>query len=219
MRYKLLKTLIFLLFLPYGLALIYLLVPPPSTLMLADWARFRRVERYWQPIDAMSPNLVNAVLTSEDSAFCSHYGVDFRQLEKSIQKAERRNKPVAATSTISQQLAKNLFLWPGRSWIRKALELPLTFWIELTWSKKRILEVYLNVAEWGDGIYGAEAASRHYFRTSAVNLNASQAALLATSLPNPRERNAARPGSAQTLLSRNVVLRMFAATPDMRCIR
>ena len=216
---KFLKIVLFFLLLPYGLAILYLAVPPPSTLMIAGLLTGQKVERDWVPMSRISRNLKAAVITSEDSAFCSHWGFDFKQIGKSISKAHRNDDPVRATSTITQQLAKNLFLWHGRSWIRKLLEIPLTFWIELTWSKARILEVYLNIAEWGEGVYGAEAAARHHFGTSAANLSIAQSVRLATSLPNPIERNAASPGPAQSVMAAMLAKRVYSAGADLSCIR
>lgn len=218
MRHPLVKTLLFLLLLPYALSLPYGFIHPPSTLMLAGWITGEKVERNWVPLDKIAPSLKAAVIASEDSAFCDHYGFDFRQIEKSIEKAQNHNQPVRATSTITQQVAKNLFLWHGRSWIRKALEVPLTFWLELVWSKKRVLEVYLNIAEWGDGVYGAEAAARAHFYTSAQNLSFWQSSLLATSLPNPIDRSASRPGTTQSILAAQLLVRAQRHGPDLSCI-
>lgn len=214
----LLKWLLIFLLAPYAVAFIYLFIYPPSTLMLLGWLTFSKVEREWVPIERISPVLIAAVVASEDDAFCSHWGVDFRQLTKSIRHAKTNDKPVRATSTITQQLAKNLFLWHGRSWLRKFLEIPLTFWLELTWSKKDILETYLNIAEWGEGVYGAEAAAQFHFGTSANALSYMQAALLATSLPNPTQRRAARPGPAQANLAAQLVARLQHNGPDMVCV-
>jgi monofunctional biosynthetic peptidoglycan transglycosylase len=219
MRQKIILGVSLLLFLPYALALIYPFMRPPSTLMLADWVSFHKVERQWVPLKSISPQLITAVVTAEDGAFCEHWGIDFRQMEKSIEKAQARNKPVKATSTITQQLAKNLFLWQGRSWMRKALEVPLTLWLELTWRKAWILEAYLNVAEWGEGVYGIEAAARHYYGTSAASLSSTQAALLAKTLPNPHERNPIHPGPAQAMMAGQLVFRMEHSAPDLSCIR
>ncbi len=217
--HPLVKALLIFLLLPYVLSVPYQLIHPPSTLMLYDLAKLRLPDRDWVGLDAISPNLVKAVITSEDSAFCEHWGFDFDQLKKSWHKAQKNDAPVKATSTITQQLAKNLFLWHGRSWLRKGLEIPLTFWLEMTWSKRQIIETYLNVVEWDDGVYGAEAAARHYFGKSARSVNIAQAALLATTLPNPAERNAAHPGPAQAIMSAQLVGRALRSTPDLTCIR
>lgn len=219
MRNILLQIILLLLVLPYALALVYPFMHPPSTLMLSDWLSLRKIDRRWVPLRSISPHLIAAVVTSEDGAFCDHFGIDFRQMEKSIEKAHTRGRPIKGASTITQQLAKNLFLWHGRSWTRKILEIPLTFWLELTWRKAWILEAYLNVAEWDEGIYGIEAAAQHYYGSSAAMLAMGQSALLATTLPNPRERNAARPGPAQIMIAGQLAFRTQHHTPDLSCIR
>ncbi|MDX1974637.1 MAG: monofunctional biosynthetic peptidoglycan transglycosylase [Rickettsiales bacterium] len=204
---------------PYVLALLYVVVPPVSTWMLADWLAGEKVTREWVPLKQISPSLIAAVMASEDDAFCDHWGVDFTQLEKSWERSEARDKPLRATSTITMQTAKNLFLWSERSWVRKMLEIPLTFWLELTWSKRRILEVYLNIAEWGPGIYGAQAAAKYHFGTSARGLSLQQAALLATSLPNPIKRNASHPGPAQQAIAAQLLTRIHKAAPNTTCLK
>jgi len=213
------KAIAFILLVPYLMTLVYLFINPISTLMMADRLMEKPVIRIWVPLKKISPHLVNAVVASEDDAFCSHFGMDFNQLEKSIRKAEARGQPVKGTSTISQQLAKNLFLWNGRSILRKILEVPLTIWLELLWSKKQILEAYLNVAEWGNGIYGIEAASQHYFGIPAKNLSYGQSALLATSLPNPIDRSARRPSPGHSLIAMQLLKRLNKSRPDLSCIR
>jgi monofunctional biosynthetic peptidoglycan transglycosylase len=216
---RFIQLVLFLLALPYALMVLYLFINPPSTLMVIGWLSGEKVAQKWVPLASMSPHIKKAVVLSEDSAFCNHYGFDFKQLGKSISKAWKHDKEVTATSTISQQLVKNLYFWPGRSWLRKILEVPLTLWMEMLWSKEKILETYLNVAEWGRNVYGIEAAAKHHFRTSARHLSMAQSALLATSLPNPIQRNASRAGSAQTLLARHLVLRLHTSAPDLGCIR
>ncbi|MDX2073271.1 MAG: monofunctional biosynthetic peptidoglycan transglycosylase [Alphaproteobacteria bacterium] len=218
MRHPLIRLVILLLLLPYMLSVPYQFMRPPSTLMLYDLLQFKIPRRQWVPLSRISPNLKAAVVASEDGAFCEHWGLDFDQMERSFSRAQRNNRAIKATSTISQQLAKNLFLWHGRSWIRKGLEIPLTLWLELTWSKENILEAYLNIAEWGDGVYGAEAAAKFHFGTTAAALSAAQAAYLATSLPNPHERNAARPGPAQRAMASTIMMRMRYHGPDLSCI-
>jgi monofunctional biosynthetic peptidoglycan transglycosylase len=146
----------------------------------------------------MSPNLVLAVISSEDQKFAEHFGFDFEAIEKVAKqniKLQKRGKPIKGGSTISQQCAKNVFLFPQRSYIRKAFEVYFTFLIEIFWSKKRIMEVYLNVIEMGDGIYGAQAAAKTYFKKDAEKLTASECALIAAVLPNPRKWNAGKPTS------------------------
>lgn len=146
----------------------------------------------WVPIEKISPNLIQAVVASEDNLFLKHHGFSFEDISKAI-KHNKRGKRVRGGSTISQQTAKNVFLWPQRSYVRKGLEAYFTVLIELFWSKERIMEVYLNVIETGDGIYGAEAASLEYFGKNASKLSKSQAALIAACLPNPRKFNAGNP--------------------------
>lgn len=157
---------------------------------------FPSIKKNWKSIDNISPNLVLAVIASEDQKFAEHFGFDFESIEKVMkqnEKLKKRGKPIKGGSTISQQCAKNVFLFPQRSYLRKGLEVYFTFLIEMIWSKKRIMEVYLNVIEMGNGIYGAEAASKSYFNKQSKNLTASEAALIAAILPNPRKWNAAKP--------------------------
>ncbi len=152
----------------------------------------------WKSYDQMSDHIKMAVICSEDQRFFEHYGFDFGAIEKAIEYNEKQQKKGTSkrrgASTISQQTAKNVFLWPSRTWVRKGFEFWFTFWIELIWGKERILEVYLNVVELGDGIYGTEAAARTFWKTSALKLNAERAALLAAALPSPRRYNARKPG-------------------------
>ena len=156
-----------------------------------DW-KFR-VDYRWRDLEKISSQLPLAVVASEDQRFPTHRGFDFVAIEKAY-KSNLRGKKVRGASTISQQLAKNLFLWSGRSYVRKVLEAWYTFWIELIWSKKRILEVYVNVVEFGDGVYGAQAAATRFYNKSAQALNQNQAANLAAVLPNPKVYNAQNPG-------------------------
>ena len=153
-----------------------------------------KLKHDWVRRDKISRNLKLAVICSEDQNFISHGGFDLEAIDKAIKESRTRNKRVRGASTISQQTAKNVFLWPGRSWIRKGLEVWFTALIELLWSKERILHVYLNSIEMGDGIYGAEAAARAYFGISAERLSARQSAAIAAVLPNPRKYKAASPG-------------------------
>jgi len=152
------------------------------------------VSRQWVDFNAISPSLPRSVVGSEDAKFCSHRGVDWGALQDAIDDAED-GEPARGGSTITQQVAKNLFLWPGRSVVRKALELPLAMWIDLVLPKQRILEIYLNIAELGpSGQFGAEAGSLYAFGRPAATLSARQAALLAAILPNPGRRSARNPG-------------------------
>lgn len=152
-----------------------------------------KLKKSWRPLDQISPNLQLAVVCSEDQNFLKHNGFDFEAIDKAMEYNENHKKQRGA-STISQQTAKNVFLWPGRSWIRKGFEVYFTFLIETFWSKQRIMEVYLNVIEMGDGIYGAEAASTAFFKKDAVNLSRAESAAIAAVLPNPRKFNASSSG-------------------------
>ncbi len=169
---------------------LYRFVPVPSTLMLGRWLTLQPVERQWVPLDQISPNLIRAVIAAEDQRFCSHAGVDWVELNAVL---EDEDGPSRGASTLTMQTAKNVFLWPGRSYVRKGLEIPLALAIDLAWQKQRVIEVYLNVAEWGEGLYGAEAAAQRYFGKPAARLSPAEAARLAGALPNPILRNPARP--------------------------
>lgn len=153
-----------------------------------------KLKHEWVSLDKISDNLPLAVVCSEDQNFLNHSGFDFQAIERSVKAAEEGKRRLRGASTISQQTAKNVFLWPGRSWIRKGFETYFTVLIEFIWGKKRIMEVYLNSIEMGNGIYGAEAATRYYFKTNAKNLSRSQAAAIAAVLPNPRKYSANPPG-------------------------
>lgn len=151
-----------------------------------------QMRKTWVPIEKISPNMVQAVVASEDNLFMEHNGFSVKDIEKAL-KHNKKGKRVHGGSTISQQTAKNVFLWPGRSWVRKGFEAYFTVLIEIFWSKERIMEVYLNVIETGDGIYGVERAANIYFNTSAQRLSRPQAVLIAVCLPNPRKFNPAKP--------------------------
>jgi monofunctional biosynthetic peptidoglycan transglycosylase len=179
--------------LPYLLAPLYSAGHPVSTLMAWRWLTGAPVIRSWIDLDAMSPWLPRAVVGAEDAKFCSHHGIDWGALREVIDDAED-GEVTRGGSTITQQVAKNLFLWPGRSLIRKALEFPLALWIDLILPKPRILEIYLNVAELGpSGQFGAEAGSAYAFGRPASNLSLRESALLAAILPNPVKRSARSP--------------------------
>ena len=152
-----------------------------------------RLKHKWVSIEAISTNLSLAVVCSEDQNFLNHFGIDFKAVKRAVEDSIGGTQRLRGASTISQQTAKNVFLWPGRSWVRKGLEVYFTFLIEIFWSKERILEVYLNSIEMGKGIYGAEAASHYYFKKKAKNLSKTQAAAIASVLPNPREYSANPP--------------------------
>ena len=184
------------LLLPYVLVPLYRVINPISSLMLWRWATGARVERSFVPIERMAPALPVTVIASEDGRFCTHGGIDWREIRERLEDVDEISA-ARGVSTISQQTAKNLFLWPGRSFLRKGLELPLALWIDLVLPKWRVLEIYLNVAEWGpNGQFGAETGSRYAFNKSARSLTPREAALLAAVLPNPRRRSAKQPGPA-----------------------
>jgi monofunctional glycosyltransferase len=212
-------TVIAVLLVPYLLTPLYLIVRPVSTPMLWRYATFQPVKRTWMPLDEIAPALPRTVIASEDSRFCIHNGVDWRTLRELLQEVEDFDG-VRGGSTISQQTAKNLFLWSGRSYVRKALELPLAMWLELILGKRRVMEIYLNIAEWGPtGEYGAEAGSRRAFGKSASALTGREAALLAAMLPNPRVRDALKPGPAVRRLSAIYVARAGSKGLDAGCLR
>jgi monofunctional biosynthetic peptidoglycan transglycosylase len=186
--------LVLVLLLPYALAPLYHVVNPVSTLMLWRWATGARVERTWAALTAIAPALPRTVIASEDARYCAHRGVDLGELRAALQDADDLSD-MRGGSTIAQQTVKNLFLWQGRSVVRKVLEFPLALWLDLVLGKRRLMEIYLNIAEWGpNGEFGAEAGARHAFGKSARDLTNREAALLAAILPNPRLRSAARPG-------------------------
>jgi monofunctional biosynthetic peptidoglycan transglycosylase len=175
--------------------------PQHTPLMTKRYFEFRKAEKKveyqhkWVPLEKISPNLIQAVVASEDNRFTQHFGIDFGAIEKARDFNKKSARRKRGASTISQQTAKNIFLWPARTYLRKGFEVYFTLLIETCWSKKRVMEVYLNMIEMGPGIYGAEAAAQHYFHKSASKLTKGEAALIAVSLPNPRKRNPARPSA------------------------
>ena len=174
---------------------LYRFVPPPMTsLMAIRYFEHRGMDYRWRPMSQISPTLADAAIASEDAHFCSHHGFDFTAMEKAMAHNDRRPGKIRGGSTISQQTAKNVFLWPGRNYVRKGLEAYFTVLTEVLWGKKRIMEVYLNVVEMGNGVYGAEAASQVDFGHSAKKLSTSEAARLVAILPNPLKYNAVDPG-------------------------
>jgi monofunctional biosynthetic peptidoglycan transglycosylase len=206
--------------LPLLLTLLYALpfVRPVSTLMLWDIAALQGYTREWRAIDDISPNLKTSVLMSEDGQFCSHHGVDVRELRGVVEDA-LDGEATRGASTITMQLAKNLFLWNGRSFLRKALELPLAVWIDLVMPKRRIMEIYLNIAEWGpDNLYGIGAASAAHFGVDASSMSRRQAALLTVTLPNPVARNPAKPSRGMLDVARVVERRARNGGPFAACI-
>jgi monofunctional biosynthetic peptidoglycan transglycosylase len=177
-----------------ALIVLYMVVPPVSTPMVIRWITGKNVVRHWRPLESISPSLLRAVVVSEDSRICSHWGVDWREVSDAFADADELADARGA-STIAMQTARNLFLWQGRQFVRKALEVPIAYVMTAVWRPRRVVEIYLNIAEWGpNGEFGAEAAALRAFGKAAANLSSSEAATLAASLPNPHRRNAARPG-------------------------
>jgi monofunctional biosynthetic peptidoglycan transglycosylase len=205
--------------LPYFMILVYRFVDPPfSALMLRNAVLLRGVDYRWRDFDRISPNLAIAAIISEDSRFCQHWGVDWTAVGHAIDEFLEEGEAPRGASTIPMQTVKNLFLWPEQTLIRKALEVPLAHFMTLIWPKQRVLEVYLNIAEWGPGIYGAEAAARYHFRASAMSLSRTQAALLVSTLPNPRRRSAGQPGPQTRRLAAHVQNRVGRESGDANCV-
>jgi len=193
------------LIIPVSLTLIYRFVPPPITiLMIQRSIEGKGLDYRWRPLRKISPALAQAAIAGEDARFCEHHGFDFNALEKAMAHNERRPGKIRGGSTISQQTAKNVFLWPARSYVRKGLEAYFTILIEAGWGKRRIMEVYLNVVEWGPGLYGAEAAAQHYFHKSAAKLTRLEASRLTAILPSPLKWRAAKPGPYVQKRSRRI---------------
>ena len=197
-----LKTILWFFIISIGLTIAYRFLPVPVTpLMLIRCVEQKqegkdmKLKKDWVSYDEISPALPLAVVAAEDQLFLNHYGFDFTAIEKALKNNEKKSKrkKMKGASTISQQTAKNVFLWPSRTWVRKGFEVYFTGLIEICWSKQRILEVYLNVVEMGDGVYGAEAAAQYHFKRSAAKLNREQSALIAACLPNPRKFSASKP--------------------------
>jgi len=172
------------------------------------------LHHHWVSLDKIAPSLPTAVMASEDAHFLEHHGFDYKAIEQAaMRNMKHTNKRKHGASTISQQTAKNVFLWPGRSWIRKGFEVYFTALIELMWSKQRIMEVYLNSIEMGDGIYGADAVAEYHFGTTADQLSRAQCALIAVSLPNPRKMNSAHPSKYMLRRQQRILREMKFVKP------
>ena len=185
----------FALVMPAVLAVVYRFVPPPITILMVErMIQGKGIDHRWVPLKHIAPAMTRAVIASEDQKFCEHHGFDLHAIDKALQHNEVRPNRLHGGSTISQQTAKNVFLWPERSWVRKGFEAYVTVLIETIWGKHRIMEVYLNSVEMGSGIYGVEAAAHHYFGVGAQALSAAQADRLAAILPSPLKWQAAHPG-------------------------
>jgi monofunctional biosynthetic peptidoglycan transglycosylase len=180
---------------PIVVVAIYRFVPPPMTYLMVERSfEGHGFDRRWVSIKRISPELVRSVIGAEDARFCEHHGFDWNAMQKAAERNEE-GKKLRGGSTISQQTAKNIFLWPHRDYVRKGFEAWFTVLIETIWGKERIMEVYLNSIEWGPGVYGAEAAAQTNFHVSAARLNAAQAARLAAIIPKPLSWKAAKPGA------------------------
>jgi monofunctional biosynthetic peptidoglycan transglycosylase len=213
-RWALLGVLVFIIVGPMAVVAIYRVAPPPITwLMLQRAFEGRGFDRRWVPLKQISPQLVRAVIASEDSGFCQHHGFDIAAIEKALHH-NAVSERIRGGSTISQQTAKNVFLWPHRDWVRKGLETWFTVLIEGIWGKPRIMEVYLNSIEWGPGVYGAEAAAQVNFHTSAARLSPAQAARLAAIIPKPLAWRAAAPGPYVRRRSGTIVARAGVVRRD-----
>lgn len=213
---------VILFFVPVIWFAVFRFVPVPFTsfMLRGTLAGWQEPQAYtlrhdWVALERISPLLQRAVIASEDQKFLDHYGLDIEAMEKAFDH-NQRSRRVRGGSTISQQTAKNIFLWPGRSYVRKGLEAYLTVVMETLWSKERILEVYLNSAEFGRGVYGAEAAARFYFRKPASKLTPREAALLAAVLPAPRKRNPAKPSGYVTAQAGRIQAQMARLGPVER---
>ena len=204
--------------LPTAAVLAYAVLPPPATpLMVWRLAQGEGLDKAWRPLSAISPHLARAVIAAEDNRFCEHGGFDWPELRGQLDRA-LAGKPARGASTITMQVAKNILLWPGRDPARKLLEAWLTPQIELLWGKRRIIEVYLNVAETGPGLYGAEAAARRYFGKPASDLTRREAALIAAVLPNPRAWSPRRPTAYVARRARTIERRVQQVGPLLDCV-
>jgi monofunctional glycosyltransferase len=196
---------------------LYTFVRPASTLMLARMVEGKSYQRIYAPLKTIAPIALASVVASEDASFCDNDGVDWGSLREVLSGAGKHG-PRRGASTITMQTAKNLFLWPGRSKIRKSIEIGMALVMGEAWSKAHTLEIYLNIAEWGDGIYGIEAAAQHYFHKTASQLNPHEAALLATALPNPFLRNPARPSPLQRRLAGSLEAKARENSDLLKCL-
>ena len=204
---------------PVGPVLVFRWVPVPLTPLIAmRFLEGEGLEKQWVSLEEISPHLVRAVIASEDAKFCDHGGFDWEAVDYAVENLRSGGRRLGA-STISMQTAKNVFLWPDQNFLRKGLEAYLTLWIEFAWPKDRILEVYLNVAEWGPGIYGIEAAARHYYKVPARDLSRYQSSMLAAVLPSPRRWSPVKPGPHVVSRASTIAVRMnsIALSTDGGC--
>ena len=219
--WRVLVVLVVLAIVPLVLTILYIpsFVHPVSTLMVKDLATFSGYDRRWVSLDDVAPALAASVIMSEDNQFCFHQGVDWAELNAVIDDA-LSGEPTRGASTITMQTVKNLYLWhrPLGS-VRKVAEVPLATYFDMAMTKKRILEIYLNIAEWGPNVYGIEAASQYHFGKSAKALTGRQAALLAVTLPNPIDRDPAKPSPGVRRLASIIQKRAAQAANHVRCLK
>jgi monofunctional glycosyltransferase len=195
----------------FGLVVAYrFLTPPLTATILGQRLSGQQITQRWVPMERISPNLVLAVVTSEDSGFCRRRGVDWRELAEVVE-STRDGSAARGGSTIPMQTVKNLFLWSSKSYLRKAMEIPITLAADPIWGKRRTLEIYLNIAEWGPGVFGAEAAAQYHFKKPAARLTEMEAALLAAALPSPIARDSGDPSAQQQRLAQRLIERMRQA--------
>ena len=206
--------------LPFLLTFYYAVLPPPiSALMVWRLVQGHGIDYRWRPLGDIALALPEAIITAEDARFCLHRGIDWLAVQGVVEDVfDEDEKPIRGASTIAMQTAKNLFLWEGRSVMRKLFEAPLALWLDSVWTKRRVIEIYVNIAEWGPGIYGAEAAARRHFGKSAAALSRREAALLAAVLPNPIKRSAGKPSGAMRRKAALVERRMAAMGSLFDCI-
>ena len=205
---------------PIVMTVIYTFLPPPfSNIMLLRALSGNGIDKHWVSLSQMSPALPRAVISSEDARFCEHAGVDWVEFQDAVvEPLDSGEAPTRGASTIPMQTAKNLFLWDGRFIVRKGLEVPEALWMDLVWSKRRMIEIYLNIVEWAPGVYGAEAAARHHFRKSAKSLTKREAALLAAVLPNPIKRQAGKPSKRVKAIANRILIRLGGMGPYLTCL-
>lgn len=217
---KVVYVLAFLVAWPIVMTIVYAVVPPPfSNVMILRLFSGNGISKDWVSIDEMSPHLAKAVISSEDARFCEHHGVDWVEFQGVVEDAfDDDEGPIRGASTIPMQVAKNLFLWDGRTFVRKGLEIPVAYWMDFVWSKRRMMEIYLNIVEWAPGVYGAEAASQLHFRKPASKLTRREAALLAAVLPNPIKRKAGRPSKRVSSIAYRIMGRMNQMGGYLTCI-
>ncbi|MBI1767652.1 MAG: monofunctional biosynthetic peptidoglycan transglycosylase [Bacteroidetes bacterium] len=217
--FRLLKKIWKIFLILFAAQLVYILLlkwidPPITVTQFSSWIKGDGLKRDYVDIDEMPPNIRLAVIASEDQLFPDHNGFDIQSIKEALINKNKKWKRVRGASTISQQVAKNVFLWQGRSWIRKGLEAYTTFMIELIWGKKRILEMYLNVSEMGKGVFGIEAASRYYFKKPARKLTRMEAALITAGLPNPKKYRVNPPSNYVAQRGEQIVVQMNNLEPD-----